>query len=478
MGVQSAATARASLIAARLDRLPMTRSLWRLVLLISLAGVFEFYDIFLSTYIAPGLVASGVFTNNAAGLFEIDSVGFFIFSTFAGMFAGCMGFGSIADRLGRRSILIGALLWYSTATAMMAFQNTAAGVDLWRFVASIGIGVELVTVDTFIAELVPPDARGKAFAFGQFIEFSVVPVVALLGWLLVPKHPLGLQGWRWLTLVGSAGALLAWQLQRGLPESPRWLAVHEREAEAERVLEELEARVSRDTAGPHRAVGLGKMVAQASACDGPALAPDPGQRGLREIFRPPYGKRTLVMSVFNLMQAVAFYGFGAWVPTLLIAKGIHVTTSLEYAFIIAIANPVGPLLGMLIADRMERKWQLFSAGVSIGVFIYLFANQSNPLLVILFGVMVTLSNNWLSFALHNYQGELFPTRIRGRAVGFVYAWSRASAAFAGLLIGFFLREGGAPAVALFIAAAMLVMVVTIGGFGPRTKGLALEEISR
>ena len=63
-------------------------------------------------------------------------------------------------------------------------------------------------------------------------------------------------------------------------------------------------------------------------------------------------------------------------------------------------------------------------------------------------------------------------------MGFVYAWSRASAAFAGLLIGFFLREGGAPAVALFIAAAMLVMVVTIGGFGPRTKGLALEEISR
>ncbi|HEY6341337.1 MAG TPA: MFS transporter [Bryobacteraceae bacterium] len=469
-GVQSPATARASQIGARLDRLPMTRSLWRLVLLISLAGVFEFYDIFLSTYIAPGLVASGIFTNSAAGLFEIDSVGFFIFSTFAGMFAGCMGFGSIADRLGRRTILIGALLWYSTATAMMAFQNTAAGVDLWRFVASIGIGVELVTVDTFIAELVPPYARGKAFAFGQFIEFSVVPVVALLGWLLVPKHPLGLQGWRWLTLIGSAGALLAWQLQRGLPESPRWLTVHEREAEAERVVEDLEARMACDTGRP--------LPPDSGVSTPRTVAPDRGQGGLREIFRPPHGKRTLVMSVFNLMQAVAFYGFGAWVPTLLIAKGIHVTTSLEYAFIIAIANPLGPLLGMLIADRMERKWQLFSAGVSIGAFIYLFANQSNALLVILFGVMVTLSNNWLSFALHNYQGELFPTRIRGRAVGFVYAWSRASAAFAGLLIGFFLREGGAPAVALFIAAAMLVMVVTIGGFGPRTKGLALEEISK
>jgi len=84
----------------------------------------------------------------------------------------------------------------------------------------------------------------------------------------------------------------------------------------------------------------------------------------------------------------------------------------------------------------------------------------------------------MSFAFHNYQGELFPTRIRARAVGFVYSWSRVSAALAGLLIGFFLREGGTPAVALFIGAAMVVMILVIGGFGPRTKDLALEDISR
>jgi len=92
--------------------------------------------------------------------------------------------------------------------------------------------------------------------------------------------------------------------------------------------------------------------------------------------------------------------------------------------------------------------------------------------------MVTMANNWMSFALHNYQGELFPTRVRARAVGFVYAWSRVSAAFAGLLIGFFLKEGGATGVALFIGAAMLIMIVTIGGFGPRTRRLTLEEIAR
>ncbi len=453
------------MIAARLDRLPLSRNLWKLVLLISLGAAFELYDIFLSTYITPGLVASGIFTTKAASFFAVNAVGFFISCNFAGMFLGCVGFGYVADRLGRRSIFVFSLLWYSICTAIMAFQTTAVGVDLWRFIAGIGVGLEQVTIDTFLPEIVPPQSRGKAFAFYQFVEFCAVPIVALLGWLLVPLHPLGFDGWRWVALIGSAGAIVVWWLRRSLPESPRWLAAHGREDEADRVLTELEARAVRDTGAPLREP---VVVAEAPV----------GQGSFGELLRPPYARRTLVLSIFNLMQTVAFYGFGSWVPTLLIAKGILVTTSQMYAFIIAIANPIGPLLGMLVADRMERKWQIVSAGIAIGVFATLFANQDNQALVIVFGVAVTLSNNWMSFSFHNYQGELFPTRIRARAVGFVYSWSRVSATFASLMINFLLIRGGAPAVAAFIAAAMLVMTVTIGGFGPKTRRLTLEEISR
>jgi MFS transporter, putative metabolite:H+ symporter len=455
----------ASLIAARLDRLPFTRTLWRLVALVSLGGAFDLYDIFLSTYIAPGLVASGLFRSATARLTDIDGVGFFIFCTFAGMFVGSMGFGFIADRVGRRTIFISSLVLYSLATAIMACQTTAGGVDTWRFLASIGIGVEQVTIDTFLPEFVPPRQRGKAFAFSQFIWFSVIPVVALLGWLLVPRAPLGMAGWRWVTLAGSAGALAAWWLQRSLPESPRWLALHGRNEKAELAMRDIEARVARDLGAPLPAPAPPREIVA-------------GRSSFREIFRPPYRGRTLVMSIFNLMQTIAFYGFGSWVPTLLIAKGIVITTSLEYAFIIAVANPMGPLAAMLIADRMERKWQVVGAGTGIGVCMFLFAHQTNAAAVILFGALVTIGNAWMSTAMHNYQGELFPTRVRARAIGFVYAWSRMSAAFAGLLIGFFLRAGGAAGVALFIGGAMAIMIATIGGFGPRTKHMALEEISR
>lgn len=452
-------------VAARLDRLPFSRSLWKLVVLISLGGAFELYDIFLATYITPGLVASHLFTSTPSGFFAIDSVGFFVSCNFAGMFLGCVGFGYVADRLGRRSIFVFSLLWYSICSAIMAMQSSAAGIDFWRFVAGIGVGLEQVTIDTFLPEIVPPEGRGRAFAFYQFLEFCAVPVVALFGWLLVPRQPFGIDGWRWATLIGATGAIIVWWLRRRLPESPRWLAVHGREKEAELVLAHLEASAVRDTGVP----------LPDPPRDLTPVTPRPGNFG--ELLRPPYARRTLVLSVFNLMQTVAFYGFGSWVPTLLIAKGIFVTTSQKYAFIIAIANPVGPFLGMLVADRMERKWQIVSAGIAIAISATLFANQSDAVLIIVFGVAVTLANNWMSFAFHNYQGELFPTRVRARAVGFVYSWSRVSAACASLVINFLLVRGGAPAVSAFIAVAMVVMTTVIAGFGPRTRNLALEQIS-
>ena len=216
-------------------------------------------------------------------------------------------------------------------------------------------------------------------------------------------------------------------------------------------------------------------TSKTSAALGPMPPPGPPQRHeagegtFAEIWQPPYDRRAILMSVFNFFQTFGYYGFAAWVPTLLIAKGINVTTSLEYAFIIAVANPVGPLLGTLIADRVERKWQICLGALGIGVFGMLFANSELPAALILLGVLVTLCNNLMSFSFHSYQSELFPTRIRSRAIGFVYSWSRLSAALSGLVVAYLLGIGGVIAVFSFIAIAMVIVVISIGGFGPRRR---------
>jgi MFS transporter, putative metabolite:H+ symporter len=460
----TAAAATPASVSARLDRLPGSWAVWRLVILLSLGGLFEFYDLFLTAYLSPGLEAAGIFRKGASGLFGLSDQATFAAVTFAGLFVGTIAFAQVADRFGRRAIFTGSLCWYSAMTIGMAFQSTAGGLDAWRFLAGIGIGVELVTIDSYIVELVPKRLRGRAFALNQAVQFLAVPAVGLICAELVPMTPFGIPGWRWVIALGAAGALVVWWLRRALPESPRWLAQHGRAAEADLIVATIEARAVAELGRP--------LAAPGASTD---EVPSPGALG--EIFRAPLLPRTLMLAVFNFFQTVGFYGFGNWVPKLIEAGGTDVVHSLKYSVAIALAYPVGPLLCTLIADRYERKWQIVAAAFGTAAFGLLFVQQSAAAALIGFGVLIVLSNNLMSYAYHAYQAELFPTRIRARAVGFVYSWSRLSTVFTSWMIGFTLDRFGRVGVFAFIAASMLIVCLSIGIFGPRTRSLTLEEIA-
>jgi putative MFS transporter len=466
---------RALLIRVRLERLPATRYIWSLVLLLSLGGWFEYYDLFFTAYVGPGLVRSGLFTSTSAAFFGFNGLASFVAATFAGLLIGTLLFSFAADRFGRRLIFTSSLLWYSAATIVMAFQRTAHGIVLWRMIAGVGIGVELVTIDTYVTELMPSHLGGRAIALSQIVGFTALPAVALLSWWLVPQKPFGLEGWRWVVLAGSLGAIFVWLIRRGLPESPRWLMTRGRFAEAERVTVAMEAHVQRDL---EREAARGSHAPRTTHTALFATRPAETRGSLLELAHPPYRKRTLMLIVFNFFQTIGYYGFASWVPTLLIATGITTTNSLQYSFLIALSAPLGPLLAYRVADRIERKWQIVFSAACIAICGVLFARQRDPVWLITCGVLLTCANNCMSIAFHAYQAELFPTRIRAQAVGFVYSWSRLSAIFTSFLIAFFLRHYGTRGVFAFIAAAMAVVILAIGIFGPRTRGLALEDISQ
>ena len=234
-------------IAARLDRLPVTPTILKMVTLISLGGFFEFYDIFLTAYIAPGLYKSGIFNPSSSNVFASDNIATFIAVFFAGLFISTLFLSRIADHFGRKTIFNFSLLWYSLCTIAMAFQISSPAILFFRFAAGIGIGMELVVIDTYLSELVPKTSRGRAFAFNQLLSFSAIPVVALLSFFLVPRSFWGIDGWRWVTLIGSTGAFLVFVARRNLPESPRWLEQSGRDQEADRIMRQIEGTVQHES---------------------------------------------------------------------------------------------------------------------------------------------------------------------------------------------------------------------------------------
>ena len=463
-------------IAERIERLPLGGFHRRFVALVSLGNFFDLYDIFIVAYIGAALQQSGFLT--------LRQFSFFVAAGFLGMFVGTIVFGMGSDRMGRRSAFILLLLIYSVFTFADAFAPNAAWLIALRFFAGLGVGAEIVVIDTYVTEVVPGYARGRYVAITQVVGFCAVPVAAVLSRALVPTHWL-ISGWRWVMVIGASGALLTWWFRRRLPESPRWLEAQGRAGEADAIMAALEGESLAATdrlvrrlveTKPGSLAPLGMTAPQDSTQSIDLSRQDAGKGSFGELWRAPYLGRTVMLVIFQALQTIGFYGFANWAPTFLVKQGVSLLHSLEYTMLIAVVSPVGPLLATWTSDRFERKWTIVVLALLVAALGLGFGNSVVPVAVVGFGALLTLANYWFSAAFHAYQSELFPTRLRATGVGFTYSWSRLSAAFTSVLIGWVLGFG-VPAVFAMLAVAMTLVAVVIGSMGPRTNRMVLEEIS-
>jgi putative MFS transporter len=441
-------------VSARLERLPVCGFHRRFITLISLGGWFDFFDIFMMAYLGAALQQSGFMTR--------EEFGMTLAAGFVGMFFGTVLFGMGSDRFGRRPAFIFMLLIYSLFTLMGAFAPNAHWLMAARLLAGVGIGAELVVIDTYVTEMMPSHVRGRYVAITQLVGFSAIPVVAFLSKLLVPTHWL-LDGWRWVMIIGAAGAVFVWHLRRALPESPRWLEGQGRHDEAEAVMEKIEYQVASE-AGPLLPTPL---VASAPVIEKGRIA---------ELLQPAYRSRTLLMLGFHLLQTIGIYGFANWAPTFLLSQGKTLGQSLEYGFWIALVSPIGPLLGLLTTELFQRRTALVVLPLLIAATGFLFPFANSGLMVIGVGAAITIFCYWFSAVLHAYQAELFPTRLRATGVGFTYSLSRLSAAFSSVIIGALLSHG-VMAVFIFTGGAMVLCALLVAVWGPKTNAVILEKLS-
>ena len=379
-----------------------------------------------------------------------------------GLFVGTFFLGFLADRFGRRSIFTWALLGYTAASVVMACQTTSGGVLLWRFIAGIGIGVEIITIDAYITELVPSWMRGRAFAVNQAVMFIAVPVVAALAWWLVPLSPYGVDGWRWVVLIGAAGSMVIWILRLFVPESPLWLARHGRTEEAVKILRDTRSLRRRP---PMRARNERPRCRRRARRRKPVLRICSSRHTCRSsccswcsISARPSASMVLPIGCRRCWSKRAS-------PS---PRACNIPSSFAFAY------PIAPLLAASFADRLERKWIICGACVAIIAFGMAFSQFTAPALLILSGVLLTAANMTMSYAYHAYQTEVFPTSIRARASGLVYSMSRVSATFSGFIVAYVLREGGVSGVFGLITSAMIVVIVVIAAFGPDVRGKPLD----
>jgi MFS transporter, putative metabolite:H+ symporter len=455
-GIKPVTTASAAL-----ERLPVTRWHWRLVVFAGLGAFFDLYEVFLGGVLAPVLATE----------FSLGTVGksMVIAAGFAGMFVGASALSVVADRLGRRRVFIFNLLVYSLFSLAAAFSPNVETFLLLRFLAGIGLGAELVLIDTYLAEFIPARVRGRMTAWAYTIGFLGVPLAALLGGKLVARHELlGIDGWRWLLIFGGLGAVFVLAVRTMLPESPRWLESRGRDAEAREVVASVVAKVAPGTPMPESPPERPSRSAE----DARSVA-----EVLRIAFRD-YRKRTVMLVIFQVLQTVAYYGFGTLAPLVLVSKGFEVTQSLGYAALTFAGYPLGSLISVPLVERFERKYLIITSALGIAVCGIVFAAATNVAMIVVAGFLLTAVSNIFSNAFHIYQAEIFPTAIRSTASGICYSLSRATSTVLPFVAVPALAALGPVAVFSGSAVLIVLLCLDVGLLGPLSTGLRLEEVEQ
>ncbi|MEE6268364.1 MFS transporter [Streptomyces noursei] len=449
-------TADGTRVAARLDRLPPSRWHRKVTLLVGIGAFFDLYEIFLGGVLAAVLAAQWGLGPTAKSAV--------IAAGFLGMFVGANVLSVLADRLGRRRMFLVNLGGYAFFSLAAAAAPDLGWLLALRFLAGLGLGAELVLVDTYLAEFLPRAVRGRYLAHAYTLGFVGVPVAALLGARLVAGHPvLGVDGWRWLLVVGALGAAFIQLMRRQLPESPRWLSVHGRSGEADRIVTDIERRVVAETG-----ISLPSV---------PDTTDVPERRvPLGAMFRGEQRRRTVMWWIFQVLQTVGYYGFGSLAPVVLTAKGHTVTDSLLYAALSYCGYPLGSALSVPLIDRIERRTLIVAAALGIAGCGLAFGFATATWAIVTFGVLLTVCSNVFSNAFHVYQTEIFPTGLRSSAIGIAYSLSRLTSVVLPFVALGVLADLGAPAVFAGSAVLMVLLCLDVVLLGPRSTGRSLERI--
>ena len=435
---------------ARLDRLPISKFHWQILMLIAAGGFVDAFDVYLTGGVVAAAVRDG-FTDLAHGAMFV-SAGFF------GMLIGAASSGYLGDRYGRRFSYQTNLAIFGLASLAAVFAPNIYVLIACRFVMGIGMGAELVVAAGTLCEFIPPSHRGRWGALlGMLINVGL-PASNAAGFFLIPHFT-----WRVMFAIAGVGALVIWFVRKQMPESPRWLESRGRTEEAERTIAKIEAEVASSLGGTLPPVVVTRDL----------RAPNIPMKALfsRELIG-----RTWVASLSQVAVNITLYGMISWIPTFLVKQGMSVVSSLGYTTLMSFGGPVGALIGFLLADRLPRKASLISASALVILFGVLYPNMADQTALTLVGFLLIAALYYLvAVAFYSYGPELFPTALRLRGGGFANACGRFASILMPYVIVSLFNGFGMPGVVGIVVVVQALLLASVALLPVDMRQSSLEK---
>jgi len=461
MNTSSAALAAGERIsvAARLERLPMTRYQRGLFAIIATAWFFDSMDLGLMTFVLGSI-------RTEFGLSSVQT-GLLASASFLGMFIGAASAGMLADRFGRKPVFQVSMIFWGVGSLMCGLAQDVNTLMLYRVLLGFGMGMEFPIGLSMVSEIVPAKNRGRYVGILEGFWPLGFIAAGIFSWFMLP-----LIGWRGIFIALAVPAVFVFVVRIWMPESPRWLEDRGHLEKADTVTHNFEASVMR----------AGHIAALPQVLE---LAP-PERTGRSalffELWRGEYAKRTAMIWTLWFCALLGFYGLTSWLGALLQQAGYEVTKSVLYTVWISLAGIPGFLFASWLLEAWGRKptCVMTLAGSAIFAFLYGQAAATGAPLAWLIsaglGMQFFLFGMWS--VIYAYTPELYPTRSRATGSGFASSIGRVGGLIGPYVVGALLPITGQAGVFALGALAFVVAAVVVMVLGVETRGMVLEEVSQ
>ncbi len=446
------ATAPATTVDEAIDRIGVGRFQWRLFAINGFTWAADAMEVLIIGFVIPAILALWSLTTFQAGLVAS--------ATFAGMFVGAWGWGSLADRIGRRRVFLLTVVFDALFGLASAFSPNLTVLIILRFLTGTAVGGTLPVDYAVMAEFLPAKRRGAFLVYLESFWAVGTIITALLAWLLIPSLPE--TGWRFLLAASSLPGLISFFIRRDVPESPRYLIVNGRADEAKAVLEEV-ARMNGVS------VNIGQLRLAERAVD-----------AVTSIWRGVLGKRTLLLSVVWFSLSLGYYGIFTWLPTIFRQQGFALLPVYQNLILLALAQVPGYMLAAYLVERIGRRWTLAGFLLTSALASYWFAVATTTTGIIAGSMFLSFALLGAWGALYAYTPELYPTEVRGQGMGWASATARIAGIVAPLLGGWLLQQQQGGGSSIFAALTVYAGFFALAGIATlflthETQGEALAD---